>query len=60
MSIRRGEVPLDEAIAEIEQIERRLEAAVEESALRDEPDYERVDGFLHGQLQRGLGLALAR
>jgi hypothetical protein len=46
MSIRRGDIPLDEAISEIEEIERRLEAAVEDSSLRDEPDYERVDGFL--------------
>jgi hypothetical protein len=46
MSIRRGDVPLDEAISEIEEIERRLETAVKDSSLRDEPDYERVDGFL--------------
>jgi hypothetical protein len=46
MAIRRGDVPLDEVIAEIAEIERRLQASVEESPLREEPDHERVDGFL--------------
>src|SRR5512132_1403155 len=46
MAIRRGDVQLDEVIAEIAEIERRLQAAVEERPLREEPDYERVDGFL--------------
>ena len=46
MAIRRGEIPLDETIAEIEDIERRLQLAVDESPLRDEPDYERVDAFI--------------
>jgi predicted nucleotidyltransferase len=55
MSIRRGDVPLDEAIVEIEEIERRLEAAVEDSSLRDEPDYERVDGFLIDSYREAWG-----
>lgn len=46
MEIRRGEVSLDEAIAEIDQIERRLHTAVETSKLRAEPDHERVNAFL--------------
>jgi predicted nucleotidyltransferase len=46
MAIRTGEVPFDETIAEIEEIERRLEAAVEDSALPKEPDYARVDAFV--------------
>jgi hypothetical protein len=43
IAIRRGDVPLDETLAEIEDIERRLYAAVEASPLRGEPDYERVN-----------------
>jgi uncharacterized protein len=46
MAIRRGDVPLDEALAEIEDIERRLQAAVESSPIREEPDYESVNAFL--------------
>ena len=55
MSIRRGDVPLNEAISEIEEIERRLEAAVDNSALRDEPDYESVDGFLMDSYREAWG-----
>jgi hypothetical protein len=55
ISIRLGDVPLDEAIAEIEEIERRLEVAVEDSPLRDEPDYERVDGFLIDSYREAWG-----
>jgi predicted nucleotidyltransferase len=46
MAIRRGDVPLDEALTEIDKIERQLHEAVEASPLRAEPDYERVDAFL--------------
>jgi hypothetical protein len=46
MAIRRGDVPLDEALTEIDDIERRLLAAVEASPLREEPDYESVNAFL--------------
>jgi uncharacterized protein len=45
MAIRRGEVSLDEALAEIDRIERELHAPVENSALRTEPDYEAVAAF---------------
>jgi predicted nucleotidyltransferase len=46
MAIRRGDMPLEEALAEIDEIERTLHTAVENSPLREEPDYERVDAFL--------------
>lgn len=46
MAIRRGDVPLDEALAEIDAIEQQLHTAVENSPLRAEPDYERVNGFI--------------
>jgi hypothetical protein len=46
MAIRTGEVPFEQTIAEIEAIERRLEAAVAESALPKLPDYARVDEFV--------------
>ena len=46
MAIRRGDVSFDETIEEIEQIERRLEIAVEQSPLPAEPDNARVDTFL--------------
>jgi len=46
MAIRRGDVPLGEALPEIDAIELRLHEAVENSPLRTEPDYERVDAFL--------------
>lgn len=46
MAIRRGDVPLEDALAEIDEIERKLHMAVENSPLRDEPDYGRADAFL--------------
>jgi predicted nucleotidyltransferase len=46
MAIRRGDVPLEEALTEIDKIEHLLHEAVEASPLRAEPDYERVDAFL--------------
>jgi hypothetical protein len=46
MAIRRGEIPLEEAVAEIEEIERRLHIAAAESPLPDKPDYGRVDEFV--------------
>jgi hypothetical protein len=57
MAIRRGDVPLDEALAEIDDIERRLLAAVEASPLRDEPDYERVNAFLVDTYRQSWGWA---
>jgi hypothetical protein len=46
MAIRRGGVPIDETIAELEQIERRLEEAVASSVLREEPDEAQIDEFV--------------
>jgi uncharacterized protein len=55
MAIRRGEVMFDEAIAEIEGIERRLQEAVKDSPLRDEPDHGRVDEFLIDSYREAWG-----
>jgi predicted nucleotidyltransferase len=55
MAIRNGHVELDDAIAEIEEIERRLERAVEESPLREEPDRERVNAFLIDSYRESWG-----
>lgn len=46
MAIRRGDVSLEDALAEIDDIERKLHTAVENSPLREVPDYERVDAYL--------------
>ena len=46
MAIRRGDVALQDALAEIDHIEQALHMAVENSPLREEPDYDRVDRFL--------------
>jgi predicted nucleotidyltransferase len=46
MAIRRGEVSLYEALAEIDATERDLDAAVENTPLRPEPDYQAVNAFL--------------
>jgi predicted nucleotidyltransferase len=46
MAIRRGDVPLEDALAEIDEIERKLQTAVENSPLREKPDSERVDAYL--------------
>jgi hypothetical protein len=46
MAIRTGERSFDEAIAEIDDLERQLAGALERSDLRDEPDRRAVDAFL--------------
>ena len=46
MAIRRGEVPENEVIAEVTQVERELEAAIAASPLPAEPDREAVDAFI--------------
>lgn len=46
MAIRRGDVSLEDALAEIDEIERKLHTAVENSPLREVPDYARVDTYL--------------
>ena len=54
-AIRRGDVPIDETVREIEEVERRLERAVEQSTLRDEPDDARVDAFVLRAHRAGWG-----
>ena len=46
MAIRNGEVSLEDALAQIDEIEADLHAAVEQSPLPPEPDYEAVNRFL--------------
>jgi hypothetical protein len=57
MAIRHGDVPLDETLAQIDEIERQLHAAVESSPLPEEPDYESVDTFLLDSYRQGWGCA---
>ena len=46
MAIRTGERSFEEAIAEIEEVERLLAEALERTSLPREPDHERVNSFL--------------
>ena len=46
MAIRRGELSLEETVAEIDDVERRLAEAVETTELPPEPDRSAVDAFL--------------
>jgi predicted nucleotidyltransferase len=46
MAIRRGEVPIEETIVQLEEIERRLATAVEQSPLPAEPDEQRLGAFV--------------
>ena len=55
MAIRRCDVALDEALAEIDRIERQLHEAVEDSPLRAEPDYGHVDAFLIDTYRKSWG-----
>lgn len=55
MAIRTGERSFEEAIAEIEEVERRLAEAVERTELPPEPDRARVDGFLVEAYRRSWG-----
>ena len=55
MAIRTGERSFEEAIAEIEEDERRLAEAVERTELPPEPDRARVDGFLVEAYRRSWG-----
>jgi hypothetical protein len=57
MAVRRGELSFDEAMAEIEKVERRLEAALERTRLPDEPDRAAVDEFLVSAYRRAWGWA---
>jgi uncharacterized protein len=55
MAIRTGERTFEEAIAEIEEVERRLAEALERTALPPEPDHAKVDRFLVEAYRRAWG-----
>jgi hypothetical protein len=55
MAVRRGEVAFDDVMAEIDEIERRVGAALEMTQLPDEPDRRVVDEFLVGAYRRAWG-----
>jgi hypothetical protein len=55
MAIRLGERSLDEAVAEIELVERQLVEAIEASPLPEEPDHAAVDAFLVDAYRRSWG-----
>jgi hypothetical protein len=55
MAIRRGERSFDEAIAEIEQVERALADALERTTLPERPDADAVNRFLVEAYRRAWG-----
>ena len=55
MAVRLGERSFDEAIGEIEEVERRLEAALERTSLPDQPDEVAVNAFLVDAYRRAWG-----
>jgi uncharacterized protein len=55
MAIRTGELTFDEAMAEIDDVERRLAEALERSPLPDRPDRAAVDAFLVDAYKRTWG-----
>ena len=55
MAIRTGERSFEEAIAEIEEVERLLAGALERTSLPREPDRERVNSFLVEAYRRAWG-----
>ena len=55
MAIRTGERTFEEAVAEIEDVERRLADALERTELPPEPDRVAIDGFLVDAYRRAWG-----
>lgn len=55
MAIRLGERSFEEAVAEIDEVERRLAEALERTSLPAEPDRERVNSFLIKAYRSGWG-----
>jgi len=55
MAVRLGERSFDDAIGEIEEVEARLETALERTSLPEEPDEEAVNGFLVEAYRRAWG-----
>src|SRR5262249_13709199 len=55
MAVRRGERSFEEVLAEIDEVQRRRAAALEATALPDEPDRAAVDTFLVDAYRRAWG-----
>ena len=55
MAVRLGERSFDEVLAEIDEAQRRLATALEQTALPDEPDRVVVDTFLADAYRRAWG-----
>jgi predicted nucleotidyltransferase len=55
MAVRRGERSFDEVLAEIDEVEQRLEAALEQTALPDSPDDDAVNAFLVDAYRQAWG-----
>jgi len=55
MAVRLGERSYDEVLAEIDEVQRRLATALEQTALPDEPDRAAVDTFLVDAYRRAWG-----
>jgi len=55
MAVRRGERSLDDTLVEIDEVERRLGAALESTALPDRPDDDAVNTFLVDAYRRAWG-----
>jgi predicted nucleotidyltransferase len=55
MAVRLGERPLEDVLAEIDEVEGRLETALEQTTLPDEPRREEVDAFLVDAYRRAWG-----
>jgi hypothetical protein len=55
MAVRIGERSFDDTIEEIENLERRLDAALAETSLPDQPDEDAVNAFLVDAYRRGWG-----
>lgn len=55
LAIRKGELSFDETIAEIDEVERLLSAALEQTPLPDQPDRGAVDQFLVDAYRRTWG-----
>jgi len=55
MSVRRGERSFDEVLAEIDDVERQLAAALERTTLADSPNDDAVNAFLVDAYRQGWG-----
>ena len=55
MAVRLGERSFDEVVEEIGEVEQRLEAALEQTALPDSPDDDAVNAFLVNAYRQAWG-----